>query len=1020
MAERPGNDKAWGPVRPGHLLRLAGLLLVGLVLGALPARAQVAPDGDWRTLRTPHFLVTFPAGEEALARRAGGRAEVVWTALEDLLPTPRDGPVELLLSGDVDLSNGSASVNPARRIRVWLRPPVDGFALSSFDDWLDLVITHELAHVFHLDATGALGRVLRTVFGRVPAGWPFFPGFATPRWLIEGVATWYESAYTGAGRAEGSYFRMMLRTAALQGAFETIDQASGDSPRWPDGERPYVFGGLFFRDLVKEEGEGRLELLVDASADQWIPYRLNAAARDALGESFSERWARWRRGWIASARDTVATWRSRGPLTEPEALTRAGRQVVYPRPAPGGGVSYARADGRSDPQLRRRTPDGGDGFLVRTHGLSRHAWLDDGTLVWAQPEFGDPWRIRSDLWLRDPGGGTRRLTRGERLDHPAPYPDGRWAAAIRYRGVEAELVRVSLADGQVEPLPLAPGEGSWGFPVVSPDGNWLAATRWDGTGADIWILNAATGEPALRVTDDGALDQAPAWSPDGGMLMWGSDRSGIPQVEAATVDPVRGERGPRRAVTRVVTGAAFPAVDASGDWVYISHYTARGWELARVPWEPEALPPSDPPHPRSRRTRVLEPAAPADGPVGPYQALPSLRPRYWEPILLPGQDALSGDLLRPFVGFSTTATDLVDRHAIALQGAVSLSGDQFQGALGYSYRGLGNPVLDLTVQQRWDGDGPFLAQRADSVAPEFLYIREREQRASLGATLIHRRWTWLASLEGRAGLIWESRRLLDADLRPSEFFTLRSPEARLGEAQISLVLSNIRGHALSVSPEEGAGLFVRLRTRREQALADSLAGRPGLDRSTDEILGQFRFFQSFPGPGFGDHVLGLRVAGGAADGPGADGLTFEVGGASGQPEPLTGLGILGSSTFFFPVRGHPDGARAGRLAWSGALEYRFPLVLVNRGLGLFPLHLDRVHGSLFLDAGNAWGPTLGITGFEQPRRSALWSAGAELSARVLALFNVPLHLRVGAALVRGTGDGRVPGTAWYLRFGPSF
>ena len=197
---------------------------------------------------------------------------------------------------------------------------------------------------------------------------------------------------------------MMLRTAALEDAFETIDQASGESPRWPDGERPYLYGGLFFRDLLEEEGEGRLRLLVDASAGQWIPYRLNAAARSALTRFSSDGWAEWRARWNAAARDTVAAWADRGPVTRPEQLTRSGREVVYPRAAPGGGVSYARADGRSDPQLRLWAPGEGDRFLVRTHGLARHAWLDDGSLVWAQPEFRDPYRIRSDLWIRAPGG----------------------------------------------------------------------------------------------------------------------------------------------------------------------------------------------------------------------------------------------------------------------------------------------------------------------------------------------------------------------------------------------------------------------------------------------------------------------------------------------------------------------------------------------------------------------------------------------------------------------------------------
>ena len=180
-----------------------------------------------------------------------------------------------------------------------------------------------------------------------------------------------------------------------------------------------------------------------------------------------------------------------------------------------------------------------------------------------------------------------------------------------------------------------------------------------------------------------------------------------------------------------------------------------------------------------------------------------------------------------------------------------------------------------------------------------------------------------------------------------------------------------------------------------------------------------RVYGSFAGPGFADHVLALRVAGGVARGPGADGATFEVGGAGGQSERLTGLDLFGGTALFFPVRGYRSGERGGRYAWAASAEYRFPLVQVNRGLGLFPLHLDVLHGSLFADAGNAWGPEYGLPGFQSPRGSALWSMGGEVSARMTVLFDVVLTLRTGVAFP----GLEVPGTespTWYLRLGPSF
>ncbi|MDT8342265.1 MAG: hypothetical protein RQ751_12195, partial [Longimicrobiales bacterium] len=980
--------------------------------------AQVAPDTDWRTLDTPHFAVTFPAGQEAVARHAAARAEKAYAAFEAVLPRLDQGRIELLLTGDVDLSNGLAAVTPHRRIVVYLRPPVDGFALSHFQDWLDLVITHEVAHVFHLDATSPFGGLLRRVFGRLPAAWPFFPGIGTPGWTIEGLATWYESEFTGVGRAEGTYFEMMLRTAAAEGAFSTLDRASGRSSQWPGGESTYLYGSLFFDHLLETHGSDRMLHFVRAVGRQWIPYRLNAAARSAFGVSFDEAWREWTEAWRGRADARATELEAAGGVTHPERLTDGARLAVHARVSREGAVVYARADGRSDPHLHVLDPSRGESrALARTHGAARFDFGPAGEVVLAQPEFQDPYRIFSDLWRVDAAGTRTRLTSGARLDHPTVSPDGTHIVAVRYQGAESRLVRLP-AGGGPDAL-LGPDADTWAFPAYSPDGRWLAAVRWTGSGADVVVLDAASGAVVVEVTNDRALDLAPAWSPDGGTLLWSSDRSGIPQIVAAAVDPARGRPGPVRSVTRVLSGAGFPAVDPAGGWLYFSHYTAEGWELARIPYRPGSWTPAPALDPRFADGSPFQPVAPADGPVRGYAALPSLRPTFWQPILLPGEGTPDGDLLRPFVGFSTWSTDLVGRHGVLLQGALSLSGNAFNGTLGYTYSGLGNPVLDFRAEQEWNGDGPFLARRDSLSDPERLYIREREQRVSLGATLRHTRWTSSLALGLRAGMVWESRSLLDATFGPARDFALRQPDARLAEGQITLSLSTARRPTVSISTEEGVSAFVLARFRREQALADSLDGRTGFDRSTDEVLAQVRWFESFRGPGFADHVLGVRLAGGAASGPGADALTFEVGGTAGQARRVSGLGVFGGTSTFFPVRGYRSGDRFGRYAWVASGEYRLPLARVNRGLGLLPLHLDALHASLFGDAGNAWGPELGIPGFQRPRERALWSVGVELTAETLWFYNTALGLRTGIAFpgVDVPGGGS---PVWYLRVGPSF
>jgi len=206
------------------------LAVVSLAASVGAAHAQ-APDEDWRTLATEHFRVTFPSRLESLGRRAASVAEVAWEELSVAFVEPPSGIIDLVVTDHTDGTNGFARIVPSNQIVVFARPPVEGPLLSYFDDWMELVVTHELAHILHLDLVrNPIGRLLRGVLGRADSGWPYFPGTATPGWTIEGLATWYESDLTASGRVNGTFHDAVVRTAVLEGRFESLGQAGGDSP----------------------------------------------------------------------------------------------------------------------------------------------------------------------------------------------------------------------------------------------------------------------------------------------------------------------------------------------------------------------------------------------------------------------------------------------------------------------------------------------------------------------------------------------------------------------------------------------------------------------------------------------------------------------------------------------------------------------------------------------------------------------------------------------------------------------
>jgi Tol biopolymer transport system component len=143
---------------------------------------------------------------------------------------------------------------------------------------------------------------------------------------------------------------------------------------------------------------------------------------------------------------------------------------------------YARADGRSDIQLRRQPVSGDQSAseqLTRTNGLPTYAWMPDGRLLFSQLEQDGPDRVYADLYLVELDGGTERVTRGARLEQPSVSPDGNWAVAVQNGDGTNALVRVDLGNGAVSPLVAPEPDVHWAFPRVAPDGRWIAATRWD-------------------------------------------------------------------------------------------------------------------------------------------------------------------------------------------------------------------------------------------------------------------------------------------------------------------------------------------------------------------------------------------------------------------------------------------------------------------------------------------------------------------------------------------------------------
>lgn len=938
----------------------AALLVVVAALLPAAAAAQADPTGRWTTLETAHFRVHVRPDEAALGVRVAGEAEAAWAALAERLPAPRRR-VDLVVSDNADYANGLTTVFPSPRIVVYPVPPVGDVELQRYDRWLRLLITHELTHVFHLDLARGWWRLGRAVLGRAPF---LFPNALLPTWLTEGLAVHYESALTGGGRDRGSFHPAVVAAQAAERGGLPIDAANAASPRWPGGIRPYVFGATFLEDVARRAGDSAIARLAVGTARAPLPYLLlNRAVRRATGESATAAWAAWQR---ALAADTIPSAGAAAPVAGVTGL----RRLVPPRVSGDGRrILFVLDGGRDEPRIA--VLDRGTGVvraLARVNGALGVAWDTAGGVVAAEYEFDGPYALRGELYRVGADGHERRLTSGARLREPDVGAEGSVVAVHLDAGENALVWWTGGASRTM--VPPAPGV-EWAQPRVSPDGRLVAATRAAGGNLDV-VLLTGDGRLVREVTRDAAIDQMPAFSADGAWLFWASDRSGRSQLYATRL-------ADSAATWWRVTGEPFGAYAPAParDSVFYLAYRSDGYRLAAAPFDTLAW---------SRVAAARDPAPPPADSVPSaailsrhaYRAWPALLPQYWLPI--GAAQGRSG-----WAGVYSSGEDALGRHAWAVSAlaGTGLAAGTWRAAAGYRYAGLRPVVLDVALSR---AENAFTARRpaSDSGVVEECCLRTDE--ASIGVTARRRRYRSAAAvrLGGEYQREWGVERA----------GTVLSASAARYEAP-----------AFAISPQRGWRLaaFARRRWR--------LAGPGGYS----EAVASGAAYLPLGGTAFAQEVLAVRASAGYL--AGTDSVLFGVGGVSGGTVPLLPGFAAGTSARDFPARGFAPNEAVGRGASSATVEWRVPVAMVGRGLGLTPGSLDRVSVAAFADGAVAWSPafwTAALPGL--PARTVLASAGLEAAVDLGVLYDYPVRLRLGAA--RRLHPRR--GGAGYLAIGASF
>ena len=512
------------------------------------------------------------------------------------------GRINVLMHDLWHYGNAGARPVPENHVTVGIAPYGHDYESAPAPERMASSMNHELAHIVTTDKATASDRFFRALFfgkvtpnAEVPPSMLYSylttPRWYSPRWYLEGIATYLETWMNGGlGRAIGPYDEMVFRTLVRDSGtiYDVVGlESEGTTIDFQVGVNSYLYGTRFISYLALQHGNDSLLAWVNRA--EGSKRYFSSQFRRVFGRSLEDEWSRWidwerewqRRNLAAIRRNPTTAGR---PLTDRVlgSVSRAwydssGHRIYVAVRYPGQEAHIAAIDVASGGFTRVSDIVGATGLSVTSLVFDP----DSRTLFYTTNNA--DWRHLLALDLET--GRSRVLLRNARIGDLAFNRGDRSLWGVRHDNGFSTLVRIPFPYtewNQVRTLPY----GRDVFDLdVSPDGTALVASMSE-IGGDQRLVRMNTealvrGDTALEVLYEFG-DWAPSnfvFSPDGRYLFGSSYYSGVSNVFRYDV-----ARRAMQPLSNAETGF-FKPLPLSADSLVVFAYSRQGFVPTMIPNE---------------------------------------------------------------------------------------------------------------------------------------------------------------------------------------------------------------------------------------------------------------------------------------------------------------------------------------------------------------------------------------------------------------------------------------------------